>query len=130
MGRRGPNATKVLTDYDFETVFPWHDDLPRAEKVISFLEWLPITKGKMAGNKMKLLDEQKKFIYDVYGNLDETGRKRVRLAVKTEPRGNGKTGLLSGLALCHLLGPESEVRGEIYSAAIDKHQAGNLFQEM
>lgn len=131
MGRRGPNARPRPKTDDLETSFPWHDNmLTRPEKVVAFLEWLPITKGKKAGEKMKLLDKQREFIEAVYGNLDENGRKKVRLAVKSEPRGNGKTGLLSGLALCHLLGPESEPRGEIYSAAIDKHQAGILFNEM
>jgi phage terminase large subunit-like protein len=41
-----------------------------------------------------------------------------------------KTGLLAGLALAHLLGPESEVRGEIYSAAYNKLQAALIFAEM
>jgi phage terminase large subunit-like protein len=72
---------------------------------------------------MKLLPEQRQFIEAVYGG-------NVRIAVLSEPRGNGKTGLLSGLALCHLLGPEAEPRGEVYSAAIDRGQAALLFSEM
>jgi phage terminase large subunit-like protein len=56
--------------------------------------------------------------------------KRVRIAVRSEPRGNGKTGLVAGLMLCHLLGPEAEARGECYSAAIDRQQAGIMFSEM
>ena len=32
--------------------------------------------------------------------------------------------------LCHLLGPESELRGECYSAGIDRLQAGLIFNEM
>jgi phage terminase large subunit-like protein len=38
--------------------------------------------------------------------------------------------LLAGLALCHLLGPECEPRGEIYSAAYNKQQAAIIFAEM
>ncbi len=34
------------------------------------------------------------------------------------------------LALCHLLGPEAEPRGEIYSAATTRDQAAILFNEM
>jgi phage terminase large subunit-like protein len=45
-------------------------------------------------------------------------------------RGNGKTGLLAGLALCHLLGPECEPRGEVYSCAYNKLQAALIFAEM
>jgi phage terminase large subunit-like protein len=38
--------------------------------------------------------------------------------------------LCAGLALCHLLGPEAEQRGEIYSASIDGLHAGKLYAEM
>ncbi|WP_226576533.1 terminase large subunit [Acuticoccus sediminis] len=76
---------------------------------------------------MKLLPNQRRFVVRVYGR---TGKARTRVAIKSEPRGNGKTGLIAGLALCHLLGPESEPRGEVYSAAIDRQQAGILFNEM
>ena len=48
----------------------------------------------------------------------------------SQPRGNGKTGLIAGLQLCHLLGPEAEIRGECYSAAIDRQQAGLIADEM
>jgi hypothetical protein len=37
---------------------------------------------------------------------------------------------VGGFALCHLLGPESELRGEVFSAAIDRQQAGIMFSEM
>jgi hypothetical protein len=40
------------------------------------------------------------------------------------------TSVVSGLALCHLLGPECEALGEIYSAAYNKLQAALIFAEM
>jgi phage terminase large subunit-like protein len=110
---------------------PWHKPgLSRADRVIAFLEMLPITKGILAGQKMKLLPGQRKFVRAIYGRLSKDGRRKIRLAVKSEPRGNGKTGLLAGLALCHLLGPECEARGEIYSAAYNKLQSALIFAEM
>ncbi len=110
---------------------PWKKPgLSRVQKVIAFLEYLKITKGPLAGKKMKLLDAQREFIEAVYGREREDGLRQVRLALMSLPKGNGKTGLLAGLALCHLLGPESEARGEIYSAAIDRQQAAILYQEM
>lgn len=136
MGARGPGARpkpKVATKGGKATKrrLPWEKrGLSRAERVIAFCEWLPITKGILAGQKMKLLPNQREFIEAVYGNLDENGRRKTRLAIKSEPRGNGKTGLVSALLLCHLLGPEAEPRGEVYSAAIDKLQASLLFNEM
>lgn len=45
-------------------------------------------------------------------------------------RKNGKTQLAAALALCHLCGPESESRGEIYSCANDRFQASKIFHEM
>ena len=50
--------------------------------------------------------------------------------MRSEPRGNGKTGLVAGLALCHLLGPEAEERGECYSCAVDRRQASLMYDEM
>src|SRR5262245_50349469 len=101
--------------------------LTRVGRVIAFLESLPITKGVLAGQRMKLLPGQRRFVEAVYGDLNSEGRRKIKLAIKSEPRGNGKTGLLAGLALCHLLGPECEPRGEIYSAAYNKLQAALVF---
>lgn len=110
---------------------PWRKPgISRADRVIAFLEMLPITEGILVGKKMKLLPGQRKFIRAIYGRLSKDGRRKIRLAIKCEPRGNGKTGLLAGLALCHLLGPECEPRGEIYSAAYNKLQAALIFAEM
>jgi phage terminase large subunit-like protein len=108
---------------------PWNrKGLSRVQKVITFLEFLPITKGKLTGHKLKLLPSQRAFIEDLYGRPDDA--QQVRLGILSEPRGNGKTGLIAGLELCHLLGPEAEMRGECYSAGIDRLQAGLIFNEM
>jgi phage terminase large subunit-like protein len=104
---------------------PWErKGLSRVERVIAFLEFLPITKGILIGKKLQLLPNQRRFIERIYGATD------VRIAVRSEPRGNGKTGLVSGLALCHLLGPEAEERGECYSAAVNRLQSSLMHGEM
>jgi phage terminase large subunit-like protein len=95
-----------------------------------FLEQLPVTKGHLVGQQMKLLPNQVEFIEAVYGRLDANGRRLTRLAVQSELRGNGKSGLLTGLALCHLSGPEAVKRGAVFSAAVDRQQASLLFNEM
>lgn len=134
MGLRGPGARAKPKPGKTATRskrLPWEKPgLTRVERVIEFCESLPITKGKLAGQKMQLLPNQREFIESIYGNVDDEGRRRTRLAIKSEPRGNGKTGLIAAIALCHLLGPESENRNEVYSAAIDKKQASLLFAEM
>ncbi|ODS53217.1 MAG: terminase [Acidobacteria bacterium SCN 69-37] len=99
--------------------------LSRAERVIAFIESLPVTKGIRAGKTMTLLPYQRAFIEAVYGEQSS-----VRLAIQSIPRGNGKTGLQAGICLAHLLGPEAEPRGEVYAAAIDRQQAGLLFNEI
>jgi phage terminase large subunit-like protein len=104
---------------------PWEKKgLSRVEQVIAFLEFLPITKGIKLGTKLKLLPGQRRFIERVYGSSE------VRIAVRSEPRGNGKTGLVAGLALCHLIGPEAEERGECYSAAVNRQQSALMHDEM
>ena len=99
--------------------------LTRAGRVMAFLESLPITKGHLRGKKMKLLPEQAAFIEDVYRE-DHA----VSIGILSTPKGNGKTGLSAGLGLCHLIGPESIPRGEVYSAAVDGNQSRILFDEM
>lgn len=136
MGQRGVGAAKAREAREALAArarprrLPWkRKGLSRAGRVIAFLEWLPITKGKLAGKRMKLLPGQRKFVEDIF-QTDAKGRRHVQIAVRSEPRGNGKTGLVAGLCLAFLLGPEAEQRGEIYSAAIDRGQAGLLWTEM
>jgi phage terminase large subunit-like protein len=131
MGLHGPHARRRSQHNVVEAIPPaWKRRRTRVARVIAFLESLPITKGIYTGRKMKLLPGQRKFIQAVYGRLAKDGRRQIRIAIKSEPRGNGKTGLLAGLALCHLLGPECEARGEVYSCAYNKLQAALIFTEM
>jgi phage terminase large subunit-like protein len=119
------SATEALAARKRKRVLPWErKGLSRVERVIAFLEFLPITKGILLGKKLKLLPGQRRFIERVYGSTE------VRVAVRSEARGNGKTGLVSGLALCHLLGPEAEDRGECYSAAVNRLQSSLMHEEM
>jgi len=130
MGLRGLNA-KLRIPVDPNTPPPaWKKQKGRLKQIFTFLQSLPITKGIYNGRRMKLLPGQREFVETIYGRLKENGDRQIRLAIKSEPRGNGKTGLLAGLALCHLFGPESEPRGEIYSCAYNKLQSALIFEEM
>ena len=128
MGLRGAHAKRLKPVK--AGISAWKRKRKRVDRLIAFLESLPITKGIYAGRKMRLLPGQREFIKAVYGRVGANGRRQIRIAIKSEPRGNGKTGLLAGLALAHLLGPECEPRGEIYSAAYNKLQAALIFAEM
>ena len=47
---------------------PWkRRGLSRPERVIAFLQFLPVTKGKSAGKKMQLLPDQVAFVHELYG---------------------------------------------------------------
>jgi len=64
----------------------------------------------------------------VYAPQYQDGARMVRRAVLSIGRKNGKTLLAACLVLVHLVGPEAERNGEIYSAANDREQAGQVFK--
>lgn len=52
----------------------------------------------------------------------------MRRAILSIARKNGKTALIAALVLVHLIGPEAIQNGEIYSAANDREQAGQVYK--
>ena len=135
MGLRGPGAKPMkrgaepVAEASAEP-HPW--DLPglsRAERVIAFMESLPVTSGALAGSTFRVRPWQRRFLKAVYAT-DRRGRRQVRTAVLSMARKNGKTDVAARLALCHIAGPEAEERGEVYSAANDRFQAGRIFSEI
>jgi len=82
----------------------------------------------LAGSKLKVRPWQRKIIKGIYKTKHD--KRIVRQALITMPRKNGKTGLVAALALAHLCGPETEQRGQIYSAAADRSQAELIYNEM
>jgi len=108
---------------------PWEQEgmLP-AEKVLAFLRTLPIVSGLRAGERMELLDFQEQFVRGIYAPVNAEGNRLVRLAALSVGRGNGKSAVLAGLSLAHLLGPMMEPYGECYAAALDREQAGVLYR--
>jgi phage terminase large subunit-like protein len=109
---------------------PWDaPGLSRADRVIAFVETLPVTAGPLAGTTLTLRPWQKRFIRAVY-RTDKNGRRLIRTAVLSVARKNGKTQLAAALCLCALSGPEAEPRGECYSVASTRFQAGRVFNEM
>ena len=110
---------------------PWElPGLSRAERVRAFIECLPITSGVHAGKPFKIRDWQWTEIIEPLYATDDAGRRRKRKALVTIPRKNGKTQLAAALALCHLVGPEAEQRGQVYSAAADRKQAALILKEL
>lgn len=100
----------------------------RADRVIAFIEALIVPSGKGAGTPFKMRPFQVAFIRDIYAEHGPSRARKVRRAVLSIARKNGKTALIAALVLCHLIGPEAIQNGEIYSVANDRSQAAQVFK--
>lgn len=97
--------------------------MSRAEKVIQFIERYCVTPdGAHVGKPLVLADFQKDFIRAVYDN--PAGTRRAYLSIS---RKNGKSGLVAGLLLAHLVGPEAKLNSQIVSGAMSRDQAALVF---
>ena len=97
--------------------------MTRSEKVIRFIERYCVTpEGVHVGEPLKLADFQKVFIRELYDNPHGTRRAYLSIARK-----NGKSGLIAGLLLAHLVGPEAVQNSQIVSGAMSRDQAALVF---
>lgn len=135
MGLRGPGArpkSKALASAKSASKKPKPWDAPGlepAERVIDFIESLRVTSGVHAGRPFLLRLWQRLLIYNWYA-IDAKGNRIVRTALLSIGRKNGKTALAAALALCHLLGPLQERRGQVVVGATDRDQSGLIFDEL
>lgn len=74
-----------------------------------------------------LLPWQRKILRDIYGTVADDGLRRYRRAYISVAKKNGKSFLVGGLPLYHLL-MENELKPEAYGAAAAKDQAGIVFR--
>ena len=105
-------------------------DEKRAERPIQFIErFCRHSKGEWAGKPVKLELFQKAFIAALFGFVHETTRERkYRETLLYMARKNGKSTLLSGIALYCLIA-DGEAGAEVYSAASKKDQAKLVYNE-
>lgn len=97
--------------------------MTRGEAVIKFIErYCLVPEGALVGCPMKLAKFQRDFITDVYDNPAGTRRGYLSIARK-----NGKSGLVAGLLLAHLVGPEAKQNSQIVSGAMSRDQAALVF---
>lgn len=98
--------------------------LTRGEKVCSFIEkYCLAPEGDHIGKPIKLEYFQRKFILEIYDNPVGTHSAYLSIARK-----NGKTALIAGLLLAHLVGPEAVQNSQIVSGAQSKEQAAVVFE--
>lgn len=105
-------------------------DKKRAQKPIEFIEqFCRHSKGEWAGKPLKLELFQKAFISALFGFIDKkTGYRKYRETLFYVARKNGKSVLLSGIAL-YMLTADHEPGAEVYSVASKKDQARIIFTE-
>ncbi|WP_330508886.1 terminase TerL endonuclease subunit [Pseudomonas putida] len=97
--------------------------MTRAEKIIAFIERYCVTpEGADVGKPLCLAEFQRQFIRDVYDNPHGTRR-----AILSVARKNGKSGLIAGLLLAHLVGPEAKQNSQLVSGAMSRDQAALVF---
>ncbi|MDK1019548.1 MAG: terminase large subunit [Actinomycetota bacterium] len=96
----------------------------RGQRVCAFIEeHCIVPEGMLVRQRMKLAPFQRRFILAIYDNPHGTRRAYLSIAKK-----NGKTGLVAGLALAHLVGPEAQLNTEIVSGARSRKQAAQVYR--
>ena len=105
-------------------------DKKKAERPIEFIEkFCKHSKGEWAGKPLKLELFQKAFISALFGFVDKkTGYRKYRETLLYVARKNGKSVLLSGIAL-YMLIADNEPGAEVYSVASKKDQSKIIFSE-
>lgn len=97
--------------------------MTRGEKIIAFIErYCRVPEGAMVGQPLRLDEFQRRFVLEVYDNAAGTRRGILSIARK-----NGKSGLIAGLLLAHLIGPEAKQNSQIVSGAMSRDQAALVF---
>lgn len=95
----------------------------RGDRVIAFVEKYCLTpEGQHVGKPIKLVPFQRKFIKAIYDNKRGTHTAYLSIARK-----NGKTALIAGMMLAHLVGPEAKLNSQIVSGARSREQAAQVF---
>ncbi|WP_261840961.1 terminase large subunit [Aliamphritea ceti] len=105
-------------------------DKAKAERVCSFLQKLPHTKGRWAQERRKLvLEPWQLFRYAaVFGWVNKkTGFRRFKESYNEIPRKNGKSLEAAGIGL-YLFAADGEYGAEVYCGATTEHQAWKVFE--
>lgn len=107
----------------------YHFDLGRANKPIEFIEkYCKHSKGKWAGKPIVLDLWQKAIIQSIFGFIDEKGNRKYREVFIIVGRKNGKSTLISGIAL-YMLFADKEGGAQVCCVASKKDQAKIVFNE-
>jgi phage terminase large subunit-like protein len=104
-------------------------DQKHADKPCEFMEkFCHLSQGRWAGQKLALIGWQRTFTQRLFGWRQRDGRRRFRRAFLMAAKKQGKSPLMSGLAL-YLLLMDGEQAPECYLCAVDRDQAGLIYTE-
>ena len=119
---------RLVADMDTQGAYVF--DEARAARPIQFMEaFCRHSKGEWAGQPVKLELYQRAYIAALFGFVDTvTGFRRYRESLFLCGRKNGKSTLLSGIAL-YMMIADHERGSEVYSVATKKDQARLVFDE-
>lgn len=103
-------------------------DAKAVEHVATFFStFLRHSREQWRGQPFHLLPWQlNDVVAPIYGWKNKDGTRRIRQSYLTCAKKQGKTGLMAGLVLYHLL---EEPQAEVYSVANDRDQASIIFRE-
>lgn len=103
-----------------------HYDKKKADRAVNFIENLRHTKGKWAGKRFWLLPWQEQIVRDIFGIVNENGKRQFLTAYIEIPKKNGKSELAAAIAL-YLLYGDGEPSAEVYGCAADRQQASIVY---
>jgi phage terminase large subunit-like protein len=108
----------------------WVFDADKADRAIQFIEqFCRQSKGEWIGKPVELQLFQKAFVSALFGFVHrDTGIRRFKETMFLVARKNGKSTMLSGIAL-YMLVADGEGGAEVYSVATKKDQARIIFTE-
>ena len=118
---------------DYEKIpqddYPFYFCEHTANKFCKFFTLLNLTKGVPHGTKFNLEPWQCFIICNIFGWLrKDNGKRRFKEAYIEVPKKNGKTTLMSGIALATFL-IDNEARPDVYVSAYTADQASICFKE-
>lgn len=115
--------------YEIDNPDKYHFDLEKANRPIEFIEkFCKHSKGQWAGKRVILDLWQKAIIQSIFGFVNEKGFRKYREILVIVARKNGKSTLLSAIALYMLFG-DKEGGAQICCVASKKEQAKIVFNE-
>lgn len=119
---------RLINDIEYHEKYYFDED--KANHPIEFIErFCRHSKGKWAGQPIKLELFQKAYISALFGFIDkDTGLRRYNESMFYVARKNGKTTMLAGIAL-YMLVADGEGGAEVFSLASKLDQAKLLFDE-